>query len=170
MVTVQDIMTWFPVCCTPDTGLRDVAKLMVEFDCGEIPVVESMDTENMDTLRPVGMITDRDISCRAVAQGKNALEMTVAECMTTPCVTLPENSGLEHCCAVLEQYQIRRAPVVDRDDRLCGIVSQADIAYCAPNEQLGEFLRAVSLRSNADSRVQPQALLSVYPAGLASRI
>lgn len=133
---------------------------MVEY---EIPVVESMDPENMDTLRPVGIITDRDITCRAVAQGKNALEMTVAECMTTPCVTVPENSGLEHCCAVLEQYleqyQIRRAPVVDRDGRLCGVVSQADIAYCAPNEQLGEVLRAVSLRSNADSRVQPQALL-----------
>jgi CBS domain-containing protein len=154
MVTAQDIMTWFPTCCTPDTGLRDVAKLMVECDCGEIPVVESM-----DTLRPVGMITDRDITCRAVAQGKNALEMTVGECMTTPCVALPENSSLEHCCAVLEQYQIRRAPVVDRDGRLCGIVSQADIAYCAPSDQVAEVLRAVSLRSNADSRVQPEAFL-----------
>ncbi|MGH8602045.1 MAG: CBS domain-containing protein [Gammaproteobacteria bacterium] len=159
MVTVRDIMTLNPAYCTLDTGLGDVAKLMVDCDCGEIPVVESMDPENMDSMRPVGMITDRDISCRAVAQGKNALEMTVAECMTTPCVTLPEKADLEHCCAVLEQYQIRRAPVVDRDGRLCGIVSQADIAYFAPNEQLAEVLRAVSLRSSADSRVQPQALL-----------
>ncbi|MGH8606258.1 MAG: CBS domain-containing protein [Gammaproteobacteria bacterium] len=174
MVTVRDIMTSNPACCTPDTGLHDVAKLMVEYDCGEIPVVESMDPENMDILRPVGMITDRDISCRAVAQGKNALDMTVAECMTTPCVTLPENSGLEHCCAVLEQYQIRRAPVVDRDGRLCGIVSQADIAHSAPKEQLAEVLRAVSQRSSADSRVQPQALLydkTVHHGGrLTSRI
>ncbi|MGH9197162.1 MAG: CBS domain-containing protein [Acidimicrobiia bacterium] len=134
MVTVRDIMTLNPACCTPNTGLRDAAKLMVEHDCGEIPVVESMELESVGTLRPVGMITDRDISCRAVAQGKNALEMTVAECMTTPCVTLPEKADLEHCCAVLEQYQIRRAPVVDRDGRLCGIVSQADIAYSVPNE------------------------------------
>ncbi|MGH6636489.1 MAG: CBS domain-containing protein [Gammaproteobacteria bacterium] len=74
-------------------------------------------------------------------------------------MTLSEKSDLEHCCAVLEQYQVRRAPVVDRDGRLCGIVSQADIANCAPNEQLGEVLRAVSQRSSADSRVQPQALL-----------
>ncbi len=174
MVTVRDIMTSNPACCTPDTGLHEVAKLMVEYDCGEIPVVESMDPENMDILRPVGIITDRDISCRAVAQGKNALEMKVAECMTTPCVTLPESSGLGHCCTVLEQYQIRRAPVVDRDGRLCGIVSQADIANCARYERLAEVLRAVSLRSSAASRVQPQALLYDrtvrHPAGLASRI
>jgi CBS domain-containing protein len=159
MVTARDIMTSDPVYCTPDTGLHEVAKLMVEYDCGEIPVVERIDPEIEDILRPVGVITDRDITCRAVAQGKNALEMTVGECMTTPCVTLPENSGVEHCCAVLEQYQIRRAPVVDRDGRLCGIVSQADIARSAPNEQLGDVLRAVSLRSSADSRVQPEAFL-----------
>ncbi len=57
VVTVRDIMTSNPACCTPDTGLQEVAKLMVEYDCGEIPVVESMDPENMDILRPVGMIT-----------------------------------------------------------------------------------------------------------------
>ena len=65
---VKDIMTKDPVCCFPDTSLEHVARLMVEHDCGEIPVV---DTE--ESKKPVGVITDRDIACRTVAQSKNPL-------------------------------------------------------------------------------------------------
>ena len=72
---VKDIMTADPACCTPETSLQKVAQIMVEHDCGEIPVVG-----NRQTRIPVGVITDRDIVCRAIAKGLNALELQVTEC------------------------------------------------------------------------------------------
>jgi CBS domain-containing protein len=131
-----------------------VAKLMVEYNCGEIPVVESM-----ETLKPVGVITDRDITCRAVAQGKNPLEMIVAECMSSPCVTVTPETSLEECCRVLEQHQIRRVPVVDNGGILCGMVSQADIATCAPNERTAEVVREVSQPTKTASRGSPSPVM-----------
>src|SRR5687768_11839838 len=80
---VKDVMTPDPACCISETALQEVAQLMVDHDCGEIPVVDSKETN-----RPIGVITDRDIVCRAVAQGLNPLDLTVADCMTTPCVTV----------------------------------------------------------------------------------
>jgi CBS domain-containing protein len=71
-----DIMTPNPACCTPETGLREVAQMLVDHDCGAIPVVSDQQSR-----RPVGIVTDRDIACRAVAAGKNALELTASDCM-----------------------------------------------------------------------------------------
>ena len=76
---VNDVMTQEPACCTPETPLRDVAKMMVESDCGEIPVVDSQ-----RTMRPVGVVTDRDIVVRCVAAGKNPLEAEAEDCMSSP--------------------------------------------------------------------------------------
>src|SRR6187401_3618146 len=79
---VERIMTSDPACCTPDTPLQDVARLMVENDCGQIPVVD--DKNNM---RTIGVITDRDIVCRALARGGNPLTMTAEHVMTQPVLT-----------------------------------------------------------------------------------
>src|SRR2546423_1075681 len=70
---VKDLMPPDPTCCTPDSTLQRVAELMVEHDCGEIPVVD-----NVASMLPVGVITDRDITCRTVAKGLNPLTLTVA--------------------------------------------------------------------------------------------
>lgn len=134
---VRDIMTENPSCCSPETSLQDVAKNMCDNNCGEIPV---LDDEN----RPIGVITDRDIACRAVAQGKNPLELTAEDCMSSPCVTVNLDSSLDQCCALMEEHQIRRIPVVDEDGCCCGIVSQADIALKAPKEKTAEVLQEVS--------------------------
>src|SRR5918996_3781602 len=150
MMKVKEIMTSNPACCTPDVRLEEAAKLMVEHDCGEIPVVESM-----TLLRPVGVITDRDITCRTVVQGKNPLEIQVAECMSSPCVMVTPETSLEECCRVLEQHRIRRVPVVDEQGYLCGMVSQADIAKCAPNEQTAEVVKEVSQPTEAPSHASP---------------
>lgn len=93
--------------------------LMVEHDCGAIPVVE--DERNR---KPVGIVTDRDITCRTVAEGKNPLEMTVGDCMTGSCATVSQKDDVEDCCRIMEENQVRRVPVVDDG----GIVAQADIA------------------------------------------
>lgn len=136
---VKEIMTDDPAVCTPDTGLPEVARLMVEEDCGAIPVVD--DPRNR---RPIGMITDRDITCRAVAQGKNPLEETARDCMSKPAVTIKPEDGLEDCPRLMEEHQIRRVPVVDDTGALCGLVTQAGIARLAPESEVARVVRGVS--------------------------
>jgi CBS domain-containing protein len=141
---VKDIMTPAPACCTPDSTLQRVAEMMVENDCGEIPVVE-----NIASMLPVGVITDRDITCRTVAKGLNPLVMTVADCMTTPCVTVMPDTSLDECCRVMEENQIRRVPVVDASGACCGIVALADIAKNAAKRDTAEVVKEVSESSSS---------------------
>jgi CBS domain-containing protein len=129
-------MTPAPQCCSRDTTLNEVAKLMVETDCGEIPVT--------DGSRLVGVITDRDIVCRAVAKGKNPATATAGECMTEPAITVNEESTLEEVMTLMEEKQIRRVPVVDGTGCCCGIISQADLALTARESKVGELVREVS--------------------------
>jgi CBS domain-containing protein len=143
---VKDVMTPDPACCTPDSTLRRAAEMMVEYDCGEIPVVM-----NVASMLPVGVITDRDITCRTVARGLNPLTMKVADCMTTPCVTVMLDTSLEECCRIMEENQIRRVPVVDAAGDCCGIVALADIARHAAKRDTAEVVKEVSERSSAAS-------------------
>ena len=85
---VKDVMTAAPACCVPGTPLQEVAGMLIEHDCGAIPVVD-----HTDTRRPVGIVTDRDIACRAVAAGKNALELRAVDCMSSPCVTVSDDTS-----------------------------------------------------------------------------
>ena len=147
-MNVKDIMTQDPACCTPDTSLREVAQLMVEHDCGQSPVVESK-----NTMKLVGVITDRDITCRSVAVGKNPLEMTASDCMSSPCITVTPEMSVEECCRVMENKQVRRVPVVDERGACCGIVAQADIAQHASNRETASVVKGVSLPGEAASRV-----------------
>jgi CBS domain-containing protein len=126
-------------CCTPDASLQEVARAMLECDCGEIPVVE-----NRQGMRPVGVVTDRDIACRAVATGQDTRQMTAADCMSSPCVTVTPDMTLEDCCRVMEQKQIRRVLAVDAAGGCCGIVAQADIARNAPKRDTGRVVTEVS--------------------------
>jgi CBS domain-containing protein len=96
-------------------------------------------------MRPVGVVTDRDITIRAVAAGRNPLEMKARECMTSPAITVDEDASLEQCCSTLEGNQVRRVLVVDGEDRLCGVISQADIAQYAPSDLVGKVVKEVSL-------------------------
>jgi CBS domain-containing protein len=132
-------MTGNPACCTPATNLQTVARLMLDYDCGAIPVVD--DTQ---TMRLVGILTDRDITCRAIALGKNPAPMTVSECMTIPVVAVNLDKSIEDCCKIMEQNQVRRIPVIDESNRCCGIVAVADIANCAPSGETAEVVREIS--------------------------
>jgi CBS domain-containing protein len=145
---VRDIMSFHPHCCTPDTSLRDAAQLMCDCDCGAIPVVENGDRE-----RPVGIITDRDIACRAVAKGKDPMTTTVRECMSTHLSTVNENCSIEDCCNAMERSKIRRMLVTNDKGLLCGIVSQADIALRMAEEQAAELVREVSQPTEEPSLV-----------------
>ena len=136
---VRDIMTKNPACCTADSSLQDVAKLMVKHDCGETPVVD-----NTTSMKLVGVITDRDITVRTVAAGKNPLEMTAGDCMSSPCVTVTQELSVQECSSVMEKNKIRRVPVVDDKGTCCGIVAQADIARHATERVTAEVVKVVS--------------------------
>ncbi|TMQ53779.1 MAG: CBS domain-containing protein [Candidatus Eisenbacteria bacterium] len=143
---VREIMTSNPACCTADTPLREVAEMMVECDCGQIPVVD-----NPSTRRPVGVVTDRDIICRALARGENPIGLTARDVMSAPAITVPPDMRVLDCCRVLEEKQVRRAPVADEEGQCCGIISVADIAQTSPETLTGEVVRTLSERTLSSS-------------------
>ena len=136
---IEDVMTRNPACCTPETGLREVAMMMVENDCGQIPLVRSAADP-----RVLGVVTDRDIVSRLVARGRNPIEMQADTCMSQPVITVGTDATVEDCIRLMETHRIRRVPVVDSDGLMLGIVSQADIAQHASNASTGELVKQVS--------------------------
>jgi len=132
-------MTACPACCTPSTSLTDVARLMVENDCGEIPVVEDMGSRKL-----AGVITDRDIATRIVAAGRNSAEAAALDCMTSPAVSVQADTSLQACCELMETHQIRRVPVVDDAGGVVGIVSLADVVRSANSSTTVAVVKEVS--------------------------
>ena len=138
-MSVQSLMTPNPAFCTVDTPLQDVAKMMIDHDCGQIPVVAADGSR-----KPIGVITDRDIVVRVVALGSNPLEGKAGDAMSSPCVTVGCDTSLRDCCDVMESSQIRRVPVIDAKGELCGIVSLADLALSGHDAKTAEVVKEVS--------------------------
>jgi len=124
---VKEVMTEHPICCLPAAPLTRVAKLMVENACGAIPVVSSL-----REMTPVGMITDRDIAVRTVAQGRNPLDMIAGDIQSAPIATVDENATLQECAALMQQHQLRRMVVIDVRGWVSGIVTQSQITRHPP--------------------------------------
>jgi CBS domain-containing protein len=141
---IEEVMTREPACCTPDTGLREVAQMMVEHDCGQIPIVQSAADPKV-----LGVVTDRDIVSRLVAQGRNPLDLQAGTCMSQPVVTVRTDQSVEDCIRVMEAHRIRRVPVVDEAGLMRGIVSQADIAQHASRASTGELVNKLSQDGDA---------------------
>jgi CBS domain-containing protein len=141
----RDVMTPDPACCTPTTTLDEVAKLMARNDCGEIPVIDAAD-------QLVGVVTDRDIVCRVVADGKNPQAYTAETCMSGPVVTVRDDTPLGEVVATMERHQVRRVPVVDGRDSCVGIISQADVSWAGSAREVGELVREVSRDTGRVSR------------------
>ncbi|KRQ99120.1 CBS domain-containing protein [Bradyrhizobium valentinum] len=120
---IREVMTRDTKLATPDDTLRHAAKLMKECDCGILPVAEDD--------RLVGMITDRDIAVRCVAEGKGP-NAKVREAMTEEVKYCFEDEIVSHVCENMSEIQVRRLPVLDRNKRLVGIVSLGDLASKAP--------------------------------------
>ena len=138
MTTVaRDVMTTNPVCCTTSTTLDQVARMMAQNNCGEIPVIDIAE-------HPVGVITDRDIVCRVVADGKNPTAYTTEKYMSQPAITVSEDTPIGEVIETMEANQIRRVPVVDGDGCCTGMIAQADIALKGGTRQVAELVREVS--------------------------
>lgn len=143
-MNVSEIMSDKPACCLAETPLREVAQMMVLNDCGCIPVVDGADSK-----KPIGILTDRDITIQTIAEGKNPLELTAGDIMTKNVVTVTPETSVEECCNLMEKNQIRRIAVVDESGACCGMVAQADIAVNAGESKTAEVVQSVSKATNA---------------------
>jgi CBS domain-containing protein len=132
---VRDVMTTRPRAVAPQTPLTEVAELMEAEDVGAIPVV--------DGERLVGIVT-RDIVVRAVAKGKGPSGMPAAEVSSSELVTVNPDDDLSDALKLMAQYQVRRIAVTAEDERLVGVVSQADVALNAKEKDTGELVEDIS--------------------------
>ena len=134
---LKDIMTPKVEVISPQATLQEAAQKMQQFDIGPLPICEGE--------RLVGMLTDRDITVRAVAKGWDPRTTAVQEAMSPELVYGLEDQDIQDAARLMEQYQIRRLPVVNRDKRLVGIVSLGDLAVSGADPALaGEVLEEVS--------------------------
>ncbi len=128
---VSELMTRHPSCATPQTPIMEAARMMVEDDCGLIPVVDNLQDNQL-----VGVITDRDIVVRVVARGRDTAEAMVQDAMSgDDLATLDENASVDDCLLIMSDRQVRRVPIVGRDGSLVGIVSQADLARASSQDE-----------------------------------
>ena len=141
----RDVMTPDPACCLPDATLDQVAKMMVQNNCGEIPIVDRSN-------QPIGVVTDRDIVCRVVAEGRNPTGLTAESCMTTPVVTVRADAPIDDVISTMESHQIRRVPVVDDGGCCAGIIAQADVATAGPSKMTAELVSEISRDTGRSSQ------------------
>jgi CBS domain-containing protein len=134
--SIKDVMTSDP--CTIDAGksVAYAAKMMRDEDVGLAPIVED------DKL--VGMLTDRDIAIRVVAEGRNPNQVTVGQVASKQVVTIDPQQDLVEALRIMAKHQVRRLPVVKEDGRLVGVVAQADVAREGDDKQTGELVQEIS--------------------------
>lgn len=120
---IREVMSANPVCCLPTDSAQRVARIMCDHNVGSIPVVIDQDSRKL-----VGMITDRDLCCSVVADGVDPKSVPVEKFMTLNPVTCREEENVENCERLMQERQIRRMPIVDAEDRVIGIIAQADLA------------------------------------------
>jgi CBS domain-containing protein len=137
---ITDVMTPIPECCTPDDSVVEVARVMAERDVGVVPIVESQDTR-----RVLGIITDRDIVVRLVAEGRDPNDViSVREIMTNDVVALSPDADLLHAEELMKEHRLRRILVLDEGGSVVGIVSMADVARATGPEQLGDTEKSIT--------------------------
>lgn len=142
---VKDIMTKSVCTIPPNATLRDAARLMADQDCGILPVA--------DEEKLIGMVTDRDIAMRGVAESKDPDGCTVGEIMTGEVKYLFDDETLEDLVRNMSDLQIRRLPVISRERRLVGIVSLADLAAKSDGVDANAALRSISRPASAEAPV-----------------
>ena len=132
---VSEVMTRDVQTISPDQPVREAASFMLSADAGSIPVT--------DGGRLIGMITDRDIAVRGVAKGHGP-DTPVRDLMTDDLIIVRVDDDIEDVASKMSEAQVRRLPVIDRDDKLCGIVSLGDLARETDSESAHEALEGVT--------------------------
>jgi CBS domain-containing protein len=135
MGSIRDLMTENPTSCEPSTTVVEAAKVMANEDVGPVPVVQGG--------RVVGLVTDRDLVVRVLAEGRDPSSTTIGEIASSDLVTVQPDTDLSEALRLMAQNQVRRLPVVE-GEQLVGIVAQADVARAADEEQTGEVVQDIS--------------------------
>jgi CBS domain-containing protein len=133
---IRDVMTANPRTIEPSTSVQEAAKLMRDQDVGPIPIVERGSV--------VGILTDRDIVLRVVAEGKDPSSTSAGEVASRDLVTVDPEQTLDEALRLMAKHQVRRLPVSEEDGKLVGIVAQADVALQADDRSTGEVVEEIS--------------------------
>ena len=140
MKKCNEVMTKNPVCCMPNDSVAKAAELMKSGNIGSIPVIENEQTQKL-----VGIVTDRDLALKIVADGLDAKSTKVEAVMTRKVVTCLADDDLQKALDAMAEHQLRRIPVVDDDNKIVGIISQADVATHADEpEKTAEVVKEIS--------------------------
>jgi CBS domain-containing protein len=134
--SIRDAMTSNPRGVETSTPVVEAARLMKSEDVGSLPILEGE--------RLVGMVTDRDIVLRVVAEGKDMQSSTVGEIASRDLVTVDPQQDLDEALRLMAQHQVRRLPVVEEDGRLVGILAQADVATSGHDVKTGQLVEEIS--------------------------
>ena len=140
MKKCSDVMTQDPVCCLPTDTVSKAAQLMKDEDVGSIPVVE-----DEETMKLIGIVTDRDLALQVVAPERDASSTQVEDVMTYEVITCRASDDVQKAVDAMAQHQLRRMPVIDSDHRIVGIISQADVATrVEKSEEIAEMVTEIS--------------------------
>jgi CBS domain-containing protein len=134
--SIKDVMTSDPCAIDAGKSVAYAAKMMRDEDVGLAPIVEG------DKL--IGMLTDRDIAIRVVAEGRNPDQVTVSEVASKQVVTIDPQQDLDEALRIMAKHQVRRLAVVEEDGKLVGVVAQADVAREGDDSQTGELVQEIS--------------------------
>src|SRR6185503_9750716 len=119
----SEVMTKDPSFCVPTDTVFEAAQLMKKENVGPIPIVKDKDSKRLE-----GIVTDRDLALKVVAEGLDPKATKVQDVMTTAVISCRPDDNANEVIALMEEHQVRRIPIVDESDRLVGIIAQADIA------------------------------------------
>ena len=140
MKKCKEVMTKDPVCCLPSDSVAKAAELMKSENIGSIPVIESE-----QSLKLVGIVTDRDLALKIVAGALDPKSTKVETVMTHKVITCLADDDLQKALDAMAEHQLRRIPVVDRDNKIVGIIAQADVATRADQpEKTAEVVKEIS--------------------------
>ncbi len=133
---VKEVMHRGVTWVEPDTSIRHIAQMMRDGDIGSVPVGEND--------RLVGIVTDRDIICRGIADGADCSALTARDVMSKPIIYCRADDELEYALRIMEKNKIRRLPVIDENKRLAGMLALGDISEIGGEDMAGEVMRSVS--------------------------
>lgn len=140
MTKCSELMTANPVCCEPGDSIERVAGIMKRENVGAVPVVDSQEDKKL-----IGIVTDRDIVVKVVAEGTPLTRATVRDAMSSDPSACRLDDDVEKAIALMSERQVRRMPVVDEGGRLHGIIAQADVATRMDrDETTGELVESIS--------------------------
>ena len=136
---IREVMSRDPVCCVLSDSAQTVGKILCDRNIGSMPVVVDHQSRKI-----VGMITDRDLCCSVIAQGMNPKTTQIGKLIVSAPVTCRDGENIETCERLMQEHQIRRIPIVDAQERVIGIVAQADLALKDTPERVSKTVAEIS--------------------------